>query len=144
MQVSTKFSVSIHILLMVAMLEDKEKLTSDFIAGSVNTNPVVIRKLMSLLKKAGLVEVLAGTGGMKLSKNPDAFTLLDIYSAVEIKKKDDIFKIHQNSEEKCVFGRNIINTVSPFLNQIQKEFEEQLSKISFSQIMQAFKQVSNY
>ncbi len=54
MAISTRFSVGIHILSLIAT---DEKMTSDLIAGSVNTNPVVIRKIMSMLKKADLIEV---------------------------------------------------------------------------------------
>ena len=65
MQISNRFTIAIHILpvLSVPPWKMKYKITSDFLADSVNVNPVVIRKILSQLKGAGLIDVRRGSGG---------------------------------------------------------------------------------
>ena len=65
MQISSRFTIGVHTLLCIAYFKD-EKVTSNFIAGSVNANPVVIRRMLGQLKAAGLVTVEAGVGGASL------------------------------------------------------------------------------
>ena len=65
MQISSRFTIAVHIFACIEAFGDQHKLTSDFLAGSVNVNPVIIRKTMSQLQKAGLIKVARGTGGMK-------------------------------------------------------------------------------
>jgi DNA-binding IscR family transcriptional regulator len=60
--VNSKLTVGVHILALLAMMGETQ-LTSEQIAGSVNTNPVVIRRLLGLLRTAGYVESTSGPGG---------------------------------------------------------------------------------
>ena len=85
--------VAAHILMCIGYFQGKEKLTSDFLAGSVNVNPVVIRNTLGKLKKAGIVRVEAGIGGASLARDPSDITLLDIFSAVET--DTDLFHFHE-------------------------------------------------
>ncbi|MDU7476058.1 MAG: Rrf2 family transcriptional regulator, partial [Paenibacillus macerans] len=87
-QISTRFSIAVHTLSLIAVTPD---CTGDFIAGSVNTNPVIIRRIMGMLKKAGLVEVRPGVGGAALLKEPDRITLLDVYRAVNVAEENQLF-----------------------------------------------------
>ena len=79
---SNRFAVAIHIL---SLLETNKngRTTSDMIAGSVNTNPVVIRRIMGLLSKAGLVTTSPGVAGAAITRPVSEITLLDIYRAVQ-------------------------------------------------------------
>ena len=63
MQISSRFTIAVHVLLCIGAFKDDYKITSDFLASSVNVNPVVIRRLLQQLKKAGLVNVKRGSGG---------------------------------------------------------------------------------
>ncbi len=83
MQVSTRFSMAMHILLCIGYFSGKAKTTSAFIASSVNANPVVIRRVLGQLKEAGLVTVEAGVGGASLAKDPADITMLDVFRAVD-------------------------------------------------------------
>ena len=67
MSITTRFSVGIHILAVLDIYQD-EVTSSSFIASSVNTNPAVIRKIMSLLKAAGLIHTQAGVAGPTFSE----------------------------------------------------------------------------
>ena len=58
MQIPSRFTIAVHILTLIAQNKGNEtKLTSDFMAGSVGVNPVIIRKTLSQLKKADLISV---------------------------------------------------------------------------------------
>ena len=70
MQFSFRMPVAVQILLCLAKFDGVFKLTSNFLASSVNVNPVIIRKTLGQLKAAGLVEVAAGVGGAKLLRTP--------------------------------------------------------------------------
>lgn len=82
--VNSRFSVAIHILSLIATTSDKSILTSDFIAGSVNTNPVVVRRMIGVLKKAGLLSSHSGMAGYELLVEPKDLTLLAIYQAINL------------------------------------------------------------
>ena len=68
MQISSRFTIAVHIFACIEAFGDQYKLTSDFLAGSVNVNPVIIRKTMSQLQKAGLIKVARGTGGIRITR----------------------------------------------------------------------------
>jgi DNA-binding IscR family transcriptional regulator len=103
---SSKLSVGIHILTIFALKPD-EPLTSDFIACSVNTNPVVIRRLLGSLRAAGIVDSKTGVGGgWSLLVDPERITLLDILRAVE--PHNEIFALHRTDPNpECPCGLHI-------------------------------------
>ncbi len=99
MQISSRFTIGTHVLIMIALQGEKTKVTSDFLAGSVGVNPVIIRKTLSQLKKAGLIHVARGTGGAELAKAADEISLLDIYQAVEcLGSTGQLFGFHEKPE----------------------------------------------
>ena len=134
MQISGRFAVAVHILACIDYFQDTYTITSDFIATSVNTNPVIIRQIISLLKAAGLVEVSRGKGGMKLSAPKENITLYDIYMAVE-SVKGKLFRLHPNPNPKCQVGKNIHSALGVYLDEIQASFEENLKAIKLSDII---------
>ena len=91
MKITSRFTVAVHTLLVIYHFEGKEKTTSEFIAASVNVNPVVIRRTLLSLKAAGMVEVKAGSGGASIVKDLKDITLFDVYRAVD--SVDGIFFI---------------------------------------------------
>jgi Predicted transcriptional regulator len=101
MKISSRFSIAVHIVLTIALLEKRQKLTSQFLASCVNVNPVVIRKLLGNLKKAGFVDVKPGEGGAVLLKSPADLTLFDIYSAAEGVENVALFNFHKSHALKC-------------------------------------------
>ena len=60
MQISTKFTIAVHLLTAVAYFSESQKVTSDFLAGSIGSNPVIIRNIMGQLKEAGLIDIKRG------------------------------------------------------------------------------------
>src|SRR3954452_15669765 len=103
---SSKLSVGIHVLTIFA-LKRGEPLTSEFLACSVNTNPVVVRRLLGSLRAAGLVESRTGVGGgWSLRGDPERIPLLDILRAVE--PHDEPFALHHSEPNpECPCGLHI-------------------------------------
>ncbi|MCK0472799.1 Rrf2 family transcriptional regulator [Halalkalibacter sp. APA_J-10(15)] len=135
MSISSRFSVGIHILTLIEF--NKEGVTtSEFIASSVNTNPAVIRKLMGMLKKAGLIEVQPGIPGAKLTKERSDITLFDVYKAVNVVQENELFSIHENSNPNCPVGRNIQNTVEQLFITAQLAMEKVLKSLTLDDVMQ--------
>ena len=95
MQISTRFTVALHIFTCVEAFRGEYKVTSDFLAASINTNPVIVRKILSQLSRAGLISVARGTGGIELVRPPEEniHALLDqkllaIQQAMESKMRE--------------------------------------------------------
>ncbi len=87
MQISSRFTIAIHIFACIDTFGGQYKVTSDFLAGSTNVNPVIIRKILSRLKNAGLIDVARGTGGTTVSKPLSDITFLDVYHAGRFKER---------------------------------------------------------
>jgi len=138
-QIGTKFSIAIHILLSVEVFKDKHKITSDFLAASANTNPVMIRKIMGLVREAGLIEVAKGTGGITLLKTPKEITLKDIYLAVNPIEDWKLFNIHKNSAAGCPVGGNILNLLDPYFTKAQNAMENNLSNSTLQNLLNDLK-----
>lgn len=134
MQISSRFSVAVHVLTLLAVTPPDELLTSDRMAGSVNTNPVVIRRILGQLKKAGLVEVRAAAGGTYLARPAVTITLLDVYRAVEV-VEGDLFSVHDKPNPKCPVGRNIQGALDDTLRRAQAALEQQLAGVSVAQVV---------
>lgn len=135
MQIGTRFPVAIHILLLVEVFRDNRKVTSDFIAGSVNTNPVVIRKLMGLLREAGLIEIAAGTGGIRLTRPAGEITLLDVYRASDPVKDGRLFRIHEDTAPGCPVGGNIAKLLEGCFAGAQEAMERELAKTTLADLL---------
>lgn len=135
MQISSRFTIAIHIFACIDTFHNEYKITSDFLASSVNVNPVIIRKLLSQLKSAGLVTVQRGSGGASIAKALDEITFLDIYNAVECIGNGELFHFHENPNQKCPVGRNIHNVLDSKLLKIQKAMENEMQKITLKEII---------
>ena len=95
MQISTKFTIAIHIIAAADYFGGDTKVTSDLLASSIGSNPVIIRNIMSDLSAAGIIETRRGPGGIVIKKPLEAISFYDIYEAVE-KNKDQLFNFHDN------------------------------------------------
>ncbi|MDT1940848.1 MULTISPECIES: Rrf2 family transcriptional regulator [Carnobacterium] len=130
MSISTKFPVAVHVLSILS-LNRQATIYSDYIAASVNTNPVVIRRIVGLLKKAGLVDSAPGMGGVTLLKEPQEITLYDIYNAVSVKDKQ-LFSLHQDTNPECIVGKNIQQSLVGVMRTAEEAMEDELKKTTLA------------
>lgn len=98
----TKFSVVVHSLVLIS--ESKVPLNSNPIALSIGTNASYIRKILSLLKKAGIIQSHRGTGAYVLKTTPDELTLLSIYKSVMDNGEIHLLDFHQNLNDQRIVG----------------------------------------
>lgn len=134
MQISSRFTIAVHILICIETFKEDYKITSDFLASSVNVNPVVIRRLLQQLKKAGIINVKRGSGGAYIEKPLDEITLLDVYNAVECIDNGNLFHFHENPNSRCPVGRNIHSVLDRRLDSIQQAMEREMSSVTLQDI----------
>jgi DNA-binding IscR family transcriptional regulator len=134
MSISSRFAVGIHILSLLEMNKNVVN-SSEFIASSVNTNPVVIRKIVGMLKKAGLVKVRPGIAGTQLAKELSEITLLDVYHAVNVVPEKELFGIHDNPNPACPVGRNIQDAIIPLFSTAQLALEKALGNVTIEDVV---------
>ncbi|ULL13159.1 Rrf2 family transcriptional regulator [Paenibacillus sp. H1-7] len=134
MTISSRFAVAIHILSLLEINKDG-RTTSDFIAGSVNTNPVVIRRIMGMLNRAGLVITNPGVAGASLARDKERITLLEVYRAVQSDQQEELFAIHEQPNPECHVGRNIQGALETTFHRAQQAMEQELDKVTLAQII---------
>lgn len=128
-----RFAVAVHVASVLA-LHPEQPSTSDWIASSVNTNPVVIRRILSALAKAGLVQSIRGSaGGSLLARDPAAITLLDIARAVEEEEEPALH--HQPPNPACPVGRNIQPVLVAVLTRAEAAREAVLAGTTLSEVL---------
>lgn len=134
MRICSRFAVAVHTLAVVHLLRD-ERATSTFIASSVGTNPVVIRRILGLLARVGLVKVQAGVGGAQLQRPLEQVSLLDIYRAVEAVEDHSLFAIHQHPNPDCSVGKHIQATLTEVFGRAQAVMEKMLGAVTLADVV---------
>lgn len=138
MSANSQFSMAVHILALLAG-NDGSNLKSDQIARSVNTNPVVIRRVLGQLGHAGLVVSQTGAfGGTRLAKPADDITLREIYRAVPC---GEVFALHGRSpDQNCPVGRNIEAVLCNLQKDIDSSVAEKLGELTLASIIEKVKE----
>ena len=126
LQISSRFTLAIHILVAANIFQDEYKVTSELMASSSNANSVTIRKIM--LKESSIIKVKRGPGGIELSRPMSQITLLDIFNAVESLEEGKLFHFHENPNQMCPVGRNIHAGLDKILDSIQNAMEDEMRK----------------
>lgn len=136
MQISSRFTIAVHILTCIDIFGADRKITSDFLADSVNVNPVVIRRLLQQLKAAGLVTVQRGSGGAAVARPLAEITFLDVYRAVDCVGEEGLFHFHSQPSQNCPVGRNIHAALDRRLEQVQQAMEREMAAITVADVVQ--------
>ena len=132
-----RFAVAVHITALLATMEG-QPCTSEWIAGSVNTNPVVVRRLLSALAKAGLVSSTRGsTGGSVLAMPADRISLYDIQRAVDEEEEPALH--NQPPNPACPVGRNIQSVLVRVIERADSARDAVLSTTKLSDVVGALK-----
>ena len=134
MQISSRFTVALHIFTCVETFKDEYKVTSDFLAGSIGTNPVIIRKILTQLQNAGLITVARGTGGIEPTRALSEISFFDVYQAIEPVEGGDLFRFHEHPSPECPVGRNIHLLLDEKLKAIQNAMEEEMKKYTIEDL----------
>ena len=122
----TKFSVAVHVLILIS--ESPPPINSDQMAESVGTNASYVRKILALLKKAGIVDGHRGIGGCTMLIPSEQLTLLQIYQAVMEAPKPHLLDIHQNPSDRCVVGCHIRPVLSGMFAGVEDAFARALAE----------------
>lgn len=131
--VNTQFSVAVHMMSGLGIRPEEAK-TSSYLAQSVYANPSFVRRVLSKLAKAGLVNTTTGkTGACTLARRPNEISLLEIYNAVEAPKA---FAIHSYPERRqCALSCNIKEAMGKVLKQTQRAMEDSLKGVYLSDVI---------
>ena len=135
MQISSKFTIGVHLLAVIDYLGEDEKVTSSVLAGSIGVNPVIVRNVMGNLKEAGLISISQGKSGISLTKVPEKITFYDVYKAVDCVKDEGLFHFHENPNPECPIGRNIHKAMDSKLDHVQQCMEDEMKKITIADVI---------
>lgn len=137
MHSSSRFAVAIHIMTLAQLACGEsagELVTSDQMAESVNTNPVVIRRIMGSLREAGLVVSQPGPGGgWRLVRSPDQITLLDIFRAVEGEPRL-AFPVRPPSD-CCPIGSTMQSVLERHFHEAELAMETTLDQVTMADVL---------
>jgi Rrf2 family protein len=136
MSANSRMTVAVHILsyLVFASRRRSQPVTSEQIAKSVRTNPVVIRRLLGLLRKGGLVRSQRGANaGWRLARSAKAISLLDVYNAVH---DDPLFGLHVSPPNpQCPIGRGLPPTLRKVYGTLEDGLRRQLARTSVDEVL---------
>jgi DNA-binding IscR family transcriptional regulator len=131
-RIANRFSIGVHILSLLGALRDAEH-TSDWMAGSIGVNPVVVRNVTGMLRRAGLVRTQQGVPGTWLARPLSEVTLLDVYRAVE--EEASLFSVHPRPNPKCPVGARIERTLRETFAEAEGAMHAKLAGITMEQVV---------
>ena len=135
MQITSKFTIAAHIIAAIDYFKDSEKVTSNFLAGSVGANPVIVRNVMGNLKESGIIAISQGKSGISLAKELDEITFYDVYKAVDCVDDEGLFHFHENPNINCPVGKNIHIAMDAKLHRVQSIMENELNRITMADVV---------
>ena len=136
MRIANRFSIGVHILSLLGVLRDAEH-TSEWMAGSIGVNPVVVRNVTGMLRRAGLVRTQQGVAGAWLARPLSEITLLDVYRAVE--DEGSLFSVHPRPNPKCPVGVRIEGTLNEVFAEAEDAMHAKLAGITLQQVVRKLK-----
>ena len=137
MQIGSKFTIGVHIITAIDYFKDMDRVNSEFLAGSIGVNPVIVRTVISQLREAGIVQTQRGSSGAELTKRLDEITLYDIYKAVgSVDTEEGLFHFHEQPNP----DRNIHKVLDQRLIDAQKAMEEKLRSTTLADIVEDTRQ----
>ena len=141
MQIGSKFTIGVHIITAIDYFRDMDRVNSEFLAGSIGVNPVIVRTVISQLREAGIVQTKRGSSGAELSKRLDEITLYDIYKAVgSVDPEEGLFHFHEQPNPECPVGRNIHKVLDQHLIDAQRALEAELRSTTMADIAEDTRQ----
>lgn len=140
MQISSRFTIAVHILTALDYFGPEMKATSSFLAGSVGVNPVIVRNVLGSLKAAGLINSSQGKSGIELTQPLEKISFYDVYQAVDCVKDEGLFHFHENPNPACPVGRHIHNGLDEKILRVQQAMENEMKSIFVADVMKDVKE----
>ena len=132
---NTRFAVAVHILTLLES-NDGKPATSEWIAGSVDTNPALIRRQLVELAKAGLTRSQMGPGGgALLARSAESITLADVYRAIN--QDAELLPIHASPNLACPVGRTIQALLEDRFEAAERALEDALGRTTIADLLSA-------
>ncbi|WP_234734035.1 Rrf2 family transcriptional regulator [Tellurirhabdus bombi] len=133
---NARFSTAIHILTLLAGAGE-ELLSSEYLAGSININPVLVRKELSNLRKHGLVISKEGkNGGSTLAKPAQLIHLSDVYKAV--RQSAFLAQTKNTPNPACPVGRQINSHLDRMYEEAENAILHKLGKVTLADFEKQF------
>ncbi len=127
---SSRFPLAVHLLVALSFRPD-DFISSDALSGTVCTNPVVVRRIIAGLRRAGFVVSQPGmSGGVRLAKRPSEISLFEVYRAVA---PGELFRMHKPNR-LCPIGKRIPDALSAFLPRAERAFERSLGEVTIEDV----------
>lgn len=135
MQITSRFTIAVHVITAIEYFKDMDRVNSEFLAGSVGVNPVIVRTVISKLREAGILKTQRGSSGAVLAKPLDQITFYDVYKAVDsVDKEEGLFHFHEQPNPNCPVGRNIHIAMDERLKEVQRSMEDELKHTTIADI----------
>lgn len=134
MQITSRFTIAVHIITCIDYFSPEYQVTSAFIAASTGVNPVIVRGVLSQLREAGIVNTRQGASGVTLRRSLDQISFYDVYKAVDSIKEEGLFRFHEQPSPDCPVGRNIHSAVDGRLSQVQTAMENEMKAIKLCDV----------
>ena len=136
MQITSRFTIAAHIITAIDYFNDTPRVNSEFLAGSVGVNPVIVRTVISQLREAGILRTRRGSGGAELARPLHEITFYDVYKAVgSVDKEEGLFRFHERPNPDCPVGRNIRKALDGRLSRIQSAMEAELKRVTLADVV---------
>ncbi|MEV7502724.1 Rrf2 family transcriptional regulator [Streptomyces sp. NPDC093018] len=136
MSANSRLTVATHVLVWMELHRRRggTVATSEQISESVNTNPVVVRRLLGDLRRAGLVSSRRGAGaGWVLARDPARIGLLEVYDAVE---SGPLFAMHRTPpNQECPVGRGIQPAIGKIYDRAEAAVRQELAASTLADVL---------
>ena len=137
MRTSCRFAMAVHVLTLLAYKEG-DRVTSAFLAASINTNPVIVRRLLLALQRAKLVDTCKGAGaGSRLNYAPRRINMAQIYRAVE--EAETFGTPSRKPNPDCPVGQCMLKMLEEMFASAQRAMERDLEKTTLADVIEAVK-----
>ena len=142
MQITSRFTIAVHIITCIDYFGNDRKLTSEFLSDSIGVNPVIIRTVISKLKAAKIVYASQGSSGVRLASPLSEITFYDVYKAVDcVDSEEGLFHFHENPSTECPVGRNIHGLLDERLHDIQNAMEAEMKKYTLDSLHEGMQEL---
>ena len=137
MQITSRFTIAVHIITAIDYFKEMDRVNSEFLAGSVGVNPVIVRTVIGKLREAGILETQRGSSGAEIKKPLDQITFYDIYKAVDsVDEEEGLFHFHEQPNTDCPVGRNIHKALDNRLKIIQETMENEMKRTTLADVVE--------